>query len=217
MASVNTADDRAVPMIGLPSANAATLFPDTQVVMNVPQSARYKTVEVSSTKRYSNRWSATLGFGYTWSSDFPNGYPQNPNQPGAEDRTGWGFKASGCTHAPYGIRLSPVLRHQSGASYARTYTISAPTGVVVTGVNSNLAFAEPMDANREDDIWVFDVRTEKTITLAGRLRTRPFFDAFNITNSSASEIISRATGLGYQRPTAILAPFTTRVGFRLLW
>ena len=213
----NSADDRTVAMVGLPSVNAAALFPDTQVVMNVPQFARYKTVEAAVSKRYSHRWSATFGFGYGWSSDFPNNYPQNPNQPGAEDRTGWGFKASGSYDAPYGIRLSPVLKYGSGANYARTYTIAAPTGVVVTGVNNNLAFAEPMSANREDNIFVFDVRTEKTMTLVGRLRARVFFDAFNITNSHASETISRATGTGYQRPITILAPFTTRVGFRLLW
>jgi hypothetical protein len=204
-------------MVGLPSANAATLFPDTRVVMNVPQFARYKTVQTALSKRVSHRWSATVGLGYGWSSDFPNGFPQNPNQPGVEDTTGWGFKASGWYDAPYGIRLSPVLRYQSGANYARTYTITAPAGVVVTGVNNNLAFAEPMDANRENDILVFDIRTEKTITLRGRLRARVFFDAFNITNSHASESISRATGPVYQRPNLILAPFTARVGFRIVW
>ena len=50
-----------------------------------------------------------------------------------------------------------------------------------------------------------------------RLRTRLFFDLFNIGNSHASETISRATGAGFQRPANILAPFTTRLGFRLLW
>ena len=42
-------------------------------------------------------------------------------------------------------------------------------------------------------------------------------DLFNITNSHASETISRATGLQFLKPTAILAPFTARVGFRVLF
>ena len=216
-----TADDRNIDMVGLPSANAATRFPDTQFVMNLPQFARYKTVETSMSKRYSNRWSATIGFGYTWTQDFPNDYPQSPNQPGAQDTTGWGFKASGSYDAPYGIRLSPVLRHQSGANYARRLTIAAPTGLFVTGVTSNniglRTYAEPSDANREDNIWVFDVRAEKTVNLVGRARARLFLDLFNVTNSHASETISRDTGTGYQKPSAILAPFTTRVGLRFLW
>ncbi len=51
----------------------------------------------------------------------------------------------------------------------------------------------------------------------GRARVRGFVDFFNITNSSASETITRTTGANYLRPANILAPFTTRVGFRFLW
>jgi hypothetical protein len=207
-----TADDRDITMFGLPSAQAGA-FPATQVVMNVPNYSRYKTFEVSMSKRYSNRWSASIGGAHTWMTDFPNNYPQNPNQPGVEDRTVWNFKATGSYDAPYGIRLSPVVRHQSGANYARTLSIVAPSGLIASGT----AYAEPMNANREDNIWVFDVRAEKTVTFSQRVRTRLFLDLFNITNSHASETISRATGLGYQKPANILAPFTSRVGFRFLW
>ena len=49
------------------------------------------------------------------------------------------------------------------------------------------------------------------------MRTRLFLDVFNITNSHASETISRATGSGFLKPSAILAPMTARVGFRFLW
>lgn len=107
--------------------------------MNRPQYSRYQTVEMSVNKRYGSRWSASLGGAYTWMTEFPNSYPQNPNQPGVEDRTVWNFKASGSYDAPYGIRLSPILRHQSGANYAREYTIATPSGLFVTGVNNNRA------------------------------------------------------------------------------
>jgi hypothetical protein len=209
-----TADDRVLNYLGLSSATAATQFPTRQVVMNVPQYGRYKTAELSMNKRYGNRWSASLGGAYTWMTDFPNDYPQNPNQPGAEDRTVWNFKASGSYDAPYGIRISPVLRHQSGVNYARTNTLSFPAGVTGSGTT---IYMEPMNANREDNIWVFDVRGEKTVNFTDRIRTRLFLDLFNITNSHASETISRATGLGFQKPSAILAPMTARVGFRFLW
>jgi hypothetical protein len=209
-----TSDDRTLNFIGLPSANASTLFPTTQVEMNLPQFARYKTFEASMSKRYGNKWSAQLGGAYTWMTDFPNNFPQNPAQPGAEDRTVWNFKASGSYDAPYGIRLSPVLRHQSGANYARTNTLSFPTGITGTGTT---IYMEPMNANREDNIWVVDVRAEKTVTLVDRLRARLFLDLFNITNSHASETISRATGIGYQKPANILAPRTMRIGARLVW
>jgi hypothetical protein len=209
-----TADDRVLNYLGLNSATAAAQFPTQQVVMNLPRYGRYKTAEVSLNKRYGNRWSASLGGAYTWMTDFPNNYPQNPAQPGAEDRTVWNFKASGSYDGPWGVRLSPVLRHQSGANYARTNTLSFPSGITGSGTT---IYMEPMNANREDNIWVFDIRGEKTVNFTDRIRTRLFLDVFNITNSHASETISRQTGLGYQKPSAILAPITARVGFRFIF
>jgi hypothetical protein len=209
-----TADDRIIRMLGFPNAQAAS-FPTNQVVMNLPQYGRYKTTEVSLNKRYGNRWSASTGFGYTMQASFPNGYPQNPNQPGVDDRSLWNFKASGSYDGPGGIRLSPVVRHQSGANFARTLSISAPSGSGLTATGT--AYAEPSNSNREDNIWVFDVRAEKTFNAGSRVRIRAYIDGFNLTNSHASETISRATGLGYLKPSAILAPRTARVGFRFIF
>jgi len=211
-----TADDRVLSFLGLTTAQAAQLG-TTQVVMNVPRFGRYKTAELSMNKRYGSRWSASLGGAYTWMTDFPNTYPQNPAQPGAQDRTVWNFKASGSYDAPWGVRLSPVLRHQSGANYAREATLTFPAGITASGVNNNRIYVEPANANREDNIWVFDLRAEKTLNFTDRLRTRVMLDVFNLTNSHASETISRATGTGYQKPSAILAPITARLGFRFLW
>jgi hypothetical protein len=210
----NTADDRNITMLGLPSSQASQ-FPTDAVVMNVPQYSRYKTYELSLSKRYGNRWSASVGGAHTWLRDFPEGYPQNPNQPGVESRSIWNFKATASFDAPFAIRISPVLRHQSGANYARTLSISVPSGSGL--IASGTAYAEPADSNREDNIWIFDVRAEKTVPFTGRARARVFLDLFNLTNSHSSETISRATGLGYLKPSAILAPFTARVGFRFMW
>jgi hypothetical protein len=206
-----TADDRVLPFVGLPTSGN---FSTKQIEMNVPQFARYKTFETSVNKRYGNKWSASLGGAYTWTKDFPNNFPQNPAQPGVEDRSVYNFKASGSYDAPFGIRLSPVLRFQSGANYARTSTLTFPAGITGSGTT---IYMEPMNANREDNVTVFDVRAEKTVTINGRMKARLFFDAFNLTNSHASETISRATGTGYQKPSAILAPRTARVGFRFLF
>jgi len=209
-----TSDDKIIPMLGFPNS-AAAAFSNKQVVMNVPRYSRYTTYEVSMNKRYGNRWSGSLGYGFTQMTDFPNGYPQNPNQPGVDDRTIWNFKASGSYDAAWGIRISPVLRHQSGANFARTVAISAPASCACSATGT--AYVEAMDANREDNIWVFDVRAEKNLTLTSRMRLRLYFDAFNLANSSASETISRATGLSYLKPSAILAPRTARVGFRFIF
>jgi hypothetical protein len=211
----NTADDRTISMLGFPNSQAAN-FPTTNWVMNLPQFGRYKTIEVSGNKRYGNKWSASLGGNYTWQHNFPNGYPQNPNQPFDEDRSIWSFKATASYDAPFQIRISPVLRHQSGLNFARTLSISTPSGSGLS-IAGTTAYAEPSNANREDTITVFDTRIEKTLSLSSHVRLRGFLDVFNITNSHASETISRATGLSYLKPSAILAPRTARVGFRFMW
>jgi hypothetical protein len=216
-----TGDDRTITLLGMPAADAAR-FPTNRVVMNVPRDHKYKTAELSMTKRYSNKWSAAVGFGYTWSNDYPETaapvFPINPNQPGLADRTGWGLKASGSYDAPWGIRLSPVLRHQSGINFARVISVPA-TAATAFGLilPTSTVYAEPADARREDNIWVFDVRAEKNVNITSRVRTRLFLDLFNITNSHASEAITRTTGANFLRPANILAPRTARLGFRFLW
>ena len=94
-------------------------------------------------------------------------------------------------------------------------TISAPASCACSATGTG--YVEPSNANREDNIWVFDVRAEKSMTFGSRVRIRAYFDLFNITNSHASETINRATGLSYLKPTAILAPITGRVGFRFIF
>jgi len=188
-------------------------------VTNLPEFGRYKTIELETNKRYGNRWSASLGGSYTWLHDFANGYPQTPNQPFDEDRTTWNLKASGSYDAPHDIRISPIFRHQSGVNFARTGSIScqAPcSGLTVAG-SSTTIYLEPSNSNREDNIYVVDVRIEKTQKLVGSLKIRGMFDLFNIGNSHASETIGRATGTSYLKPTLILAPRTARLGFRLMW
>lgn len=219
-----TADDRNLTLYGIPAAVAAGLSTD-QYVTNLPEFGRYKTIEVSTNKRYGSRWSASVGGGYTWLNNYQDGYPQTPNKypdfVNGDNRTTWQLKASGSYDAPYGIRLSPILRHQSGVNFAREATISAPagSGLVVSGggPNATRVYVEPANANREDNIWVFDTRVEKTVKFAGNLQLRGFVDLFNLTNSHASETIGRATGLSYLKPALILAPRTTRVGFRMMW
>jgi len=216
-----TADDQVITLFGMPTSQAAN-FPLNQVVENLPRQSSYDTVELSMNRRYSNRWSASVGGAYTWLDDFvetvANSYPRTPNLPGQTARTTWNLKATGSYDAAWGIRISPVLRHQSGINYGREISVpaSAATPFGLTMPASTIYADDPKD-NRQDNIWVFDVRGEKTVNFGARARVRLFVDAFNITNSSASETITEVSGANYQRPAAILGPRTLRLGFRFLW
>mgnify|MGYP003339877225 CR=1 FL=1 len=85
-------------------------------------------------------------------------------------------------------------------------------GISIAGTTM---YAGPADEFREDNITVIDIRAEKRFQLGKRARLQAMFDAFNLTNSHAAETLSRATNPQFQKPTAILAPLTTRVGFRI--
>jgi hypothetical protein len=219
----NTADDRTVTLFGMPRELAAQ-FPVGEQVTNTGRLGRYKTVEASVTKRYANKWSASVGGSYVIRDNYPGNqtgfasFPQTPNHPGRFERTGWDFKATASYDAPFGIRISPVLRHQAGDNFAREISIAAsaatPFGLVIPGTTY---YADAPEDNRQDNITVFDIRAEKTLNFGDRIRVRGFFDLFNIANSHASETITRTTGLNYLRPSAILAPRTARLGFRFLW
>jgi Carboxypeptidase regulatory-like domain len=217
-------DDQNITLLGIPSANVGN-FPVNQVISNVPgRQSKYSTIEASVNKRFSNRWSGQIGGGYTMQNDFPetiaNSFPRTANLPGLEDRTFWNLKATASYDGPWGIRISPVLRHQSGTNFARTIAVPANGGQPASAgifFPAGTLYTESADSRREPNIWVFDTRLERTFTLTGRVRFRGFVDFFNISNSYSSETINRSTGAAFLRPTAILAPFTTRVGFRLLW
>ncbi len=219
-----TADDRSLSLLAIPNA---ALGEPTLVVDNANEIGRYKTLELSTNKRMSNRWSAGAGFSFTWSKENEDEYRQNfvapadfrvsPNETIDHEYTNWGFRAYGTYEAPFGIRLSPVLRHQSGHPYGRTVTVITPAGLTYSSPNGRTdILVEPLDSRRMDNINILDFRAEKVFEIAGT-RLRGFADFFNITNSHASEIISFRTGTQFERPTQIVAPRTMRIGFRFEW
>lgn len=223
-----TADDRTLTLYGVPNALLGQ-FPVNNVVMNVPRYSRYKTLEGSITRRLSGGWSMSVGGSYGWLRDFPSptapAYPNNPNAPGVQDRSQWDMKVSGQYEGPWGIRFNPLLRYQAGANYARSIVVSAPSGSGITFNGTVYAgpdggepgTSEALFDYRQDNVVVLDLRSEKTVSFGSTLKLRAFLDLFNITNGSPAETINQATGTSFQRPSAILAPFTARLGFRFLW
>jgi hypothetical protein len=229
----NTSDDTIRTFRAIPSA---VLGDVRSVVMTVPAYGRFHTVELSANKRLANRWSGGVGFGYTWSEEHGSfmanntvastsgnvgpttGFPQTGNDPGAHEYKGWGFKAFGTYEGPWGIRFSPVFRHQAGPQYGRTIAVPAPpAGSGLFASTTGAVLVEPLNSRRMQNINVLDVRADKVLNLVGRMRVRGFVDLFNITNSNAPETISIQTGARFEQPTAILAPRTARLGFRLEW
>ena len=209
-----TADDLTIPLLGFPTAQQAN-FPNDLIVMNTPRFSRYKTVEASLSKRTSGRWTLQAGGSYTWAHDFPGNYPNDPNGVFDQNTSRWDFKLSGSYDAPLGIRLSPLLRHQAGANFARQLSVGSASAAAVGAIYSGTINVEPLDAERLDNITVLDMKVERPFAVGATVKIRGFIDLFNLTNSGAADARTITTGSSFLRPTSILPPRTLRVGVRV--
>ena len=188
----------------------------------------YRTFEVSANKRYSRRWSMTASFSYIWTDEFARNYfgnnfgtavsnftffgpyPVNPNDRTDNSFTNWNSKIHGTFEAGWGLRVTPVLKMQSGAPYGRVINTSLNYG-------PQLVLVEPIGTRRQDTISVFDFRVEKQVRFATRARVGLFFDLFNAFNSNTPININWLTGATFERATTVLAPRIAKFGVKFDW
>ena len=198
-----------------------------RLTVNTGRYSRYRTVEASVNRRPGGHWSVAAGGSYTMLQDFPQGFPNTPNAPGLQERSTWDFKMTGSVDAPFGIKITPALRYQSGPNYARTISVAqsaaTPYGLTYSGTiyagtdGGDPGTSKTLWSFRQDNITVADVRIEKPVVFSTNVRVRLFLDVFNMFNSASYETINQATGTSFGRPSAILAPFTTRIGARFVF
>jgi hypothetical protein len=225
--SVGTADDGgAVQLLNL--ATEYRGLPAVNLSRNVPNSdSNFLTWEITGTKRYTNRWSLLATFAHTWSHDQQSAFfgqnvrnnvlPVTPNDlinagtDGQYDFTSWQSKISATYEAPWNVKLTPTVRHQSGQQFGRTFSVSLPS------YGSVRVLAEPLDSQRQDNITVVDMRAEKVFPFLGARRISGFFDLFNMFNSNAEQNMSWSSGTSYLRPLNIIPPRIVRFGAKVEW
>jgi len=196
------------------------------VVRNVPNSdSSHLTWEIVASRRFSGRWSLLAGFAHTWSRDQAsaysgqpvrqNTYPLNPNDLINADEDGrynfriWSAKVHGTYEGPWGVRVTPFLRHQSGQPYGRTFVASLNYGPV-------RILTEPIGTRRMDHLTILDIRTEKGFRLGAGRRLAGFVDVFNIFNANPEQSTNWVS-TSFLRPIVIVAPRIARVGMKLDW
>jgi hypothetical protein len=221
---VGTSDDGAplhVYQLG-PDAPAEPL----NIVRNVPRSdSQFWTWDVTATRRLSHHWSVLAAFDHVWTQDQTNAYfgqplrqnpyPLTPNDllnAGPEGRyefRTWSARISGTYEGPWGVRLTPYLRHQAGQPFGRTVTTTLNYGNV-------RILAEPVGTRRTDTVTIADMRAEKGIRLSGSRRIAGFVDVFNLFNANPEQTTSWSSGT-FLRPLSIVPPRIARVGMKLDW
>jgi len=200
-----------------------------QVIQNLPPNignSNCYTWEITATKRMVGRWSLMASFSKTWSHESPyataGGAPPlftptvfNPNTAinttgGDNDYSNWNGKIMATYNVWKGIKLSPLLRTQSGLPFARTFnatTLSYTSAAVIK--------AEKDGTERLPTINIFDLRTEKEFAVKERWKIDVFFDLYNLFNSNATQAATTTSGSSFLRPTTITGPRMAGFGAKL--
>ena len=194
----------------------------------------YKGVDLTLSKRYSDRWQANLAVTLQTRSDFlPAGSFTNPTgiefQDGTNGIARYLIKFNGSYDLAWGIMASTNLNINDGA--IRTMSINGP-GQVYGGVNasgnpttisySTLNFEE-RGTTRFEKTVLWDMGVHKTFTFrGGQNRIKVMLDGFNILNAapvlgySSNNISTAGTTSNPVRPSdrinTILPPRIFRVG-----
>jgi hypothetical protein len=195
-------------------------------LQNVPGAeTEFWTWDVTAERRGSGRWAlfsaglAVTGYAEHAASLFgqpvrQNQYPLTPNdlintRDGGRYRFSmWTVKAHGTYDGPWGLRVTPHLRHQSGQPFGRTFVKRLNYGDV-------RILAEPIGTRRMAHVTLLDVRLERSFR-AGARRVAAFVDVFNLLNGNPEQNLSWSSGT-FLRPLAIVPPRVARIGVRVNW
>lgn len=197
------------------------------IVRNVPNSdSHYWTWDITASRRFDGQWSLVAGLAHTWNRDHAsaywgqpvrqNFYPLTPNDlinAGADGRHEfrvWTAKVHGTYQAPWSLRITPLLRHQSGQPFGRTFTTSLNYGNV-------RILAEPLGTRRMDNITLLDARVEKGFQLRPGRRLAAFIDVFNIFNANPEQNTNWSSGPSFLQPVNVVSPRIARVGAKVEW
>jgi len=176
--------------------------PDTRGLFDVlwgnyeELNSSYRGLDVSFTKRLSQRWMAFGGVsvGRNNGDIYGSADLNNPNftyRRGIIDNdTPVAVKVSGTYQFPYGINFTGSLQHSSGLPQQTTVLVTAAT-VRLTQVQQSLV-VEPRATTRYDHVNQTDISVRKALKLQ-RLTIEPVLDIYNLFNSDV------ATGVVTQR------------------
>lgn len=174
------------------------------------------TWEISATRRQSGWWSVMANFSHTWLDDeaLGAGTAFTPNAllnttDGRNKTKVWQAKTTATLNLPWGLRATPVLRHQAGTPFGRSFTQTLNFGPA-------LIRAEPEDTQRKPNVTILDARVEKQFSLRAA-RLTGFFDVANILNSNAEQDITITSGAQWLRPLNITPPRVARIGAKVQW
>jgi hypothetical protein len=193
------------------------------ITMTNPNYQIYKGVDLTATKRFSNRWQMAVAVTIQDNPGFfPDGSASCINPTGCEYSNGlstisrYVFKAQGSYTLPWEVNVSANFNMNQGGT--RTLSIDGPGSVYggTTGtITYNTLTQAPVNSFRFDAVKLLDVGVQKAFRMrGGKTRLKLMLDGFNMLNQNtilgyASNNQSRA---GFTQPATIVPPRVFRMG-----
>jgi hypothetical protein len=220
------------PIAGFNLNPANLSLPVVNILQNTPGHDDFYTLEVGASRRMSGRWSLNGSFSYRWNYDNATGYMgnsflrpsgdadvANPNDTintdnGRFDFTLWSAKINGTYDGPWGLRITPAVRDQSGQPYGAVLVANAANGI---NYGTQRILTQSISTNRQDNITVVDLRLEKLFRVGPHESVSAFVDGYNLLNANPAIAVNWQLGSTYLQPTNILAPRIARFGVKFLW
>ena len=154
-----TATGTPIQAWNLNPANLA--LPIVNFLHNTPGKDDFYNVEFSANKRMSNKWSLNASYAYRWNRDNVDrlfrqhaarqagcGEPERRDQHRQRPirvRPVVGARSTAPIDAPWGLKVTPALRLQSGQPFARTFQVTMNYG-------TQRFLAEPIGSRQQDNI-----------------------------------------------------------------
>jgi hypothetical protein len=195
------------------------------ITLTNPNYQIYKGVDLSATKRFSNRWQMATSLTI---QDNPNYFPF-PQTATYVDPTGYEYnqgistvakylyKAQGSYQFPWDITVSGNFNLNQGAT--RTLSINGPGnvfgGVGQTTLTKNTLTSAAIDQVRFDAVKLLDMGVTKAFVFrGGRNRLKLTLDGFNLFNDNTilSFSSNNQSVVGFTQPSSIVPPRVFRVG-----
>ena len=195
------------------------------ITLTDPDYEIYKGVDLTATKRFSNRWQMAVSLTIQDNPGYlPNG-TSTIDPTGVEFRQGistiarYLFKAQGSYTLPWDINLSANFNMNEGAT--RTLTIdgpgAVPGGTTGTITRNTLEFG-PRDQFRFEAVKLLDMGVQKVFSFrGGKNRLKLMLDGFNMLNDNTitSYVSNNISTAGGTQPSQIVAPRVFRFGASL--
>jgi hypothetical protein len=208
-----------------PTAMAGRAFEQFARINDPQADQHYNSIDIALSKRLSNKWQLTGSYSVTKmnvpllsattisSIEFNGNVESSAVTPNDEINTAadvweYGWKLSGVYELPLGILTSGQYEARSGYPWARQVRFTG--GRTITSIVMNV---EPIGSRRLPVSHQFDMRFEKTFSLNKGQKFAVRANIFNILNLNTVLNVTAQSGPSFNKPTSIMDPRITEIGF----